>query len=145
MSEEQNYANHGKLVPLFHFFALPVLGLYLLWTCYRLWTSHFSIDGFVNVIVAAALLASLFCARLFALAVQDRVIRLEERLRFARLLPAELSARYDEFTVSQIVALRFASDAELSGLAQKVLEEKILSRKQIKQMVKNWRADHLRA
>jgi Family of unknown function (DUF6526) len=143
--DEQNYANHGKLVPLFHFFALPVLGLYFLWTCHQLWTSHFSIDGFVNVIVAAALLASLFCARLFALAVQDRVIRLEERLRFARLLPADLSARYDEFSISQVVALRFASDAELPGLARKVLDEKLRDRKQIKQMVKNWRADHLRA
>ncbi len=143
--DEQNYANHGKLVPLFHFFALPVLGFYFLWTCYRLWTSHFSIDGFVNVIVAAALLASLFCARLFALAVQDRVIRLEERLRFERLLPADLSARYDEFAISQVVALRFASDAELPGLARKVLDEKLRERKQIKQMVKNWRADHLRA
>lgn len=145
MAEEQNYANHGKIVPLFHFFALPVLGLYFLWTCYRLWTLHFSIDGFVNVIVAAALLGSLFCGRLFALAVQDRVIRLEERLRFAQLLPADLSARYDEFTISQIVALRFASDAELPGLARQVLEEKLVNRKQIKQMVKNWRADHMRA
>jgi len=145
MAEEQNYANHGKIVPLLHFFALPVLGLYFLWTCYRLWTLHFSIDGFVNVIVAAGLLGSLFCARLFALAVQDRVIRLEERLRFAQLLSADLSARYEEFTISQIVALRFASDAELPGLARKVLEEKLLDRKQIKQMVKNWRADQMRA
>jgi hypothetical protein len=145
MTEEQKYSNHGKIVPLFHYFALPVLGLYFLWTCYRLWTSHFSIDGFVNLIVAAALLATLFCGRLFALAVQDRVIRLEERLRFAKLLPADLSARFDEFTISQIVSLRFASDAELPGLARKVLDEKILERKQIKQMVKNWRADHLRA
>ena|SRR5215475_2521231 len=142
---EQNYKNHAKLFPLFHYFALPVLGLYFLWTLYRLWTSHFSIDGFVNVIVAAALLATLFCGRLFALAVQDRVIRLEEKLRFGRLLPAELSSRFDELTVSQIVALRFASDEELPGLARKVFDEKLRDRKQIKQLVKNWKADHLRA
>ncbi|MBS1841832.1 MAG: hypothetical protein JSS69_07875 [Acidobacteria bacterium] len=145
MAEQQNYTNHVKFVPLFHFFALPVLGLYFLWTLYRLWTSHFSVDGFVNVVVAAALLASLLCGRLFALAVQDRVIRLEERLRFARLLPTDLNARYDELTISQIVSLRFASDAELPELARKVLDERVQDRKQIKQMVKNWRADHLRA
>ena len=143
--DDQNFKNHVKIFPLFHFFALPVLGLYFLWTLYRLWTSHFSIDGFVNVIVAAALLATLFCARLFALAVQDRVIRLEERLRFARLLPAELSSRFDELTISQIVALRFASAEELPDLARKVLDDKLTDRKQIKLLVKNWRADHLRA
>jgi len=132
-------------VPLFHYFALPVLGLNLLWACYRVWKSHFSLESFVGVVVAAALLGTLFCARLFALAVQDRVIRLEERLRFARLLPADLSSRFDEFSISQIVALRFASDAELPTLAWKVLTEKIEDRKQIKLMVQNWRADTLRA
>jgi len=142
---EQNYKNHMRFFPLFHFFALPVLGLYFLWTFYRLWTLHFSIDGFVNVILAAALVAIALCARLFALAVQDRVIRLEERLRFARLLPPELSSRFDEYTIPQIVALRFASDEELPGLARKVLDEKLAGRKQIKLMVRNWRADHLRA
>jgi hypothetical protein len=143
--DEQNYKNHVKFVPLFHYFALPVLSLYFLWTLYRLWTSHFSIDAFVNVIVAAALVATLFCARLFALTVQDRVIRLEERLRFARLCPADLSSRFDDLTVSQIVALRFASDEELPTLARKVLDEKLRDRKQIKLMVKHWKADNLRA
>jgi len=77
--------------------------------------------------------------------VQDRVIRLEERLRCERLLPADLKPRIAEFTVSQLVALRFASDAELPALARKVLDEKISERKPIKQLVKNWRADYLRA
>jgi len=142
---DQNYGNHVKFVPLFHYFALPVLGLNVLWSCYRVWKLRFSVESFVGVVVAAALLGTLFCARLFALAVQDRVIRLEERLRFARLLPADLSSRFDEFSISQIVALRFASDAELPTLAWKVLTEKIEDRKQIKLMVQNWRADTLRA
>jgi hypothetical protein len=142
---EQNFKNHVKLVPLFHFFVLPVLGLYFFWTLYRLWTSHFSIDSIVSAIVAAALIAAVLSARIFALAVQDRVIRLEERFRFARLLPAELSSRFDEYTISQIVALRFASDEELPSLAQKVLDEKLRDRKQIKLLVRHWRADHLRA
>jgi hypothetical protein len=73
------------------------------------------------------------------------VIRLEERLRYERVLPADLKPRIEEFTVSQLVALRFASDAELPGLARKVLDEKMNERKSIKQMVKNWRPDYLRA
>ena len=76
-----------------------------------------------------------------ALVVQDRVIRLEERLRMARLLPDDLRPRIDEFTVSQLAALRFASDAELHDLARRVLVEKIERRDEIKRAIKNWRAD----
>jgi hypothetical protein len=86
-----------------------------------------------------------FLARLFALAVQDRVIRLEEQLRYERMLPAELQARAGELTMEQIIALRFASDAELTALTRKVLEEKLTERKAIKQLVKNWKPDYWRA
>jgi hypothetical protein len=79
------------------------------------------------------------------LRVQDRVIRLEERLRMQRLLPADLQERIGEFAPGQLVALRFASDSELPGLARKVLDDKVAGGKAIKQMVKNWRADYLRA
>ena len=79
------------------------------------------------------------------LKVQDRVIRLEERLRYERVLPADLKPRIGEFTVSQLVSLRFASDAELPALARKVLEEKMNERKAIKRMVKTWRPDYSRA
>ncbi len=84
-------------------------------------------------------------ARLFALSVQDRVIRLEERLRCERLLPPDLQPRIVEFEPAQLVALRFASDAELPGLARKVLDEKLKDRKAIKQLMKTWRPDYLRA
>jgi hypothetical protein len=77
--------------------------------------------------------------------VQDRVIRLEEQLRYTRLLPEDLKARAGDFSIAQIVSLRFASDAELPALARKVLSENVQDRKQIKQMVQNWRADYLRA
>ena len=80
-----------------------------------------------------------------ALTVQDRLIRLEERLRYERVLPADLKARIGEFTVTQLIALRFASDAELPALARKVLDDKISERKAIKQMVKTWKPDYLRA
>jgi hypothetical protein len=83
--------------------------------------------------------------RAFAVTVQDRVIRLEERLRMAALLPAELQRRIPEFSAGQLVALRFASDAELAALARRVLDEKIEDPKAIKLLVREWRADHLRA
>jgi hypothetical protein len=143
--EQQNFKNHAKYVPLFHFFSAPVLIMNFVWSCVRLWKSHWGIEGFLGVLVAAGLLTTLLSARLAALAVQDRVIRLEEQLRYARLLPEDLKARTGDFSIAQIVSLRFASDAELPALARKVLSENVQDRKQIKQMVQNWRADYLRA
>jgi uncharacterized membrane protein YciS (DUF1049 family) len=142
---EQNFANHTKVFPPFHFFVLPVFILNFGWSIYRLKAWNYSIDGFIAVVVALALLIGFLCARIFALKVQDRVIRLEERLRYQRLLPADLQPRIEEFTVAQFVSLRFASDAELPALARKVLDEKLNERKTIKQLVKNWKPDHLRA
>jgi hypothetical protein len=100
--------------------------------------------GIFGVLLAIALLVMAFLARLFALGVQDRVIRLEERIRCERLLPEDLKPRIGEFTTVQMVGLRFASDAELPSLARKVLDGKVNDRKAIKQMVQNWRADYQR-
>ena len=143
--EEQNLANHGKYVPVFHFFAIPVFVINFGWSLYRLWKLGLSFEGVFGVLLAAALVVLVFEARLFPLRVQDRLIRLEERMRFARLLPADLQPRIGEFTAGQMVALRFASDAELPVLARKVLDEKLTEQKAIKQQIKNWRADYLRA
>ena len=142
---EQNLANHTKFFPLFHFFVLPVLLVNLGIQVY--WLKEFwnTFRGIFNVLLALALIAGFLSARRFALAVQDRVIRLEERLRYQRLLPADLQPRIEEFTVAQLVSLRFASDAELPALARKVLDEKMQERKAIKQLVKNWKPDYLRA
>jgi uncharacterized protein DUF6526 len=144
---EQNFANHTKFFPLFHFFVLPVLlvnlGIQVYWLK-ELWNT-FTFRSIFNVLLALALIAGFLSARRFALAVQDRVIRLEERLRYQRLLPADLQPRIEEFSVAQLVSLRFASDAELPALARKVLDEKMQERKAIKQLVKNWKPDYLRA
>jgi Family of unknown function (DUF6526) len=143
---EQNFANHIRFVPLFHFFAIPVFVINFVWSLYRLWTLGFSFAGIFGVLLAAALVVLALYARLFALAVQDRVIRLEERLRYERVLPEGLRWRADdELTVDQFVSLRFASDEELPALMQKVLDEKLTQRKGIKRLVKNWRPDYLRA
>ncbi|MDQ1410633.1 MAG: hypothetical protein QOJ41_2368 [Acidobacteriaceae bacterium] len=142
---QQNFANHTKMVPAFHYFVLPVLFLNVGWSVYRWKTSLWPLDGAIWVLTSVALLMGFLLARMFALSVQDRVIRLEERLRCERLLPQDLQPRIVEFEPGQLVALRFASDQELPALARKVLDEKMKDRKAIKQQIKNWRADSLRA
>ncbi len=142
---EQNFANHGKFFPPFHFFVIPVMAINFIWSTYRWTVAGFSLDGFDRVLLAAALLVGFGTVRRMALTVQDRVIRLEERLRYERVLPADLKVRIGEFTVTQLIALRFASDLELPVLARKVLDDKINERKAIKQMVKTWKPDYLRA
>ena len=142
---EQNFANHARYVPAFHFFVLPVLLLNIGWSIYRWKTSLWSIDGAVWVLTSVALLIGLLFARLFVLSVQDRVIRLEERIRCEKLLPQDLQVRIIEFEPGQLVSLRFASDAELPALARRVLDEKLRDRKAIKQLIKSWRPDYLRA
>jgi hypothetical protein len=142
---EQSYGNHVKLFPPFHFFVLPVMLLNFVWSIRLLYISHFALWGFISVIVALALLLGFLTARMATLSVQDRVIRLEEHLRYERLLPADLQRHIGEFTVAQLVSLRFAGDAELPALARKVLDEKLNDRKTIKRLIKNWKPDYLRA
>jgi hypothetical protein len=142
--EAQNFRNHSKVVPAFHLFVLPMLIVNLVsmivFAC-----RHFSYRSVEGALTALALLLGIMYARMFALKVQDRVIRLEMRLRLAEILPADLRGRIGEFTLAQLIALRFASDAELPALGRKVLDEKIGERKAIKAMVQNWQADELRA
>jgi uncharacterized protein DUF6526 len=142
---EQNLKNHVRLVPPFHFFVLPVLLVNLVWSLVRLRSLGFTFQGIFGVVLALALILLALHARLFALSVQDRLIRLEERLRYERVLPEELRWRADELTVNQFVSLRFACDEELPKLMQKVLDEKMTKRKAIKQLIKKWRPDYLRA
>jgi len=140
----QTYKNHPRLLPAFHFFVLPVLLLNLLNELRRAWRNPSEGAVFI-VVVAAALLTLAFLSRIQALTVQDRVIRLEMRLRLRQVLPPELHGRIDTLTHRQLVALRFASDAELPELVREILDGKLQTSKEIKQRVKNWQADWLRA
>ena len=142
---EQNLVNHTRFVPAFHFFVLPVFVANFVWSLFRLKQLEFSFAGIFGVVFALALMILALYARMFALAVQDRVIRLEERLRYERVLPTDLQTRCGELTLNQIVSLRFACDAELPALARKVLDEKLTERKAIKQLIKTWRPDYQRA
>jgi hypothetical protein len=142
---EQSYANHVKKVPILLYFLTPVFSLNFGWAVYRFVRTGFTAGAGIYVLVAAALLVQMLLQRGFALKVQDRVIRLEEQLRYQRLLSPDLQARAGGLTIGQIVSLRFASDAELPELARRVLDEKLLDCKTIKQLIKNWKADELRA
>jgi uncharacterized protein (DUF58 family) len=140
----QNYANHVRRPPTAYLAAGLVFAVSFLWALYGL-KGNLSFASILGVLFAASLLALFICARAFAITVQDRVIRLEMQLRLERLLPQELRSRIGEFTVKQLVALRFAGDAELPGLARDVLDGKVTEPDAIKRAIQNWKADWLRA
>lgn len=140
----QSYANHARFIPAYHMVAGPILLVYFLWSAYRAVTAP-GAETIITLFLSIALIIIFFFARIMALTVQDRVIRLEMRLRMRELLPPDLVARIPEFTHKQLVALRFASDAELPALARKVLDERLTDGKAIKQLVRDWQADTLRA
>jgi hypothetical protein len=140
----QSYKTHVRFFPPFHFFVLPVL---LINVGVAGWMFYKAPGGlaFWQLIVALALVMTALTARLMALAVQDRVIRLEMRLRMRDVLPPDLQARIADITREQCVGLRFASDAELPGLVRRVLAGELTSRGDIKKQVSHWQGDYLRA
>jgi hypothetical protein len=138
----QNFSNHTRLDPPFHFFILPVFAISLILTIVHL-VRRPSVHSAWLVVFILAAIAAIFKIRLYALRVQDRVIRLEERLRFATLLDPALRPRIAEFTEAQLIALRFASDAELPTLTARALNEK-LSNSEIKKSIQHWRPDYWR-
>ena len=139
----QNFANHRRIVPLYHLGVFGVLAINLIWRLVALvrWTSW---TALLDLLVAVALLGLFFYARIFALTVQDRIIRLEMRLRLKEILPADLKVRVGELTPVQLIGLRFASDAEMPDLVREVLTNNIGNRDEIKRRVKDWVPDYLR-
>ena len=144
MPATQSFENHTRVVPAYHMLAFGIFVINFIWSIYELIHAP-SGQAVISLLLSMAFLLLFFYARIFVLTVQDRIIRLEMRLRLQQLLPAELRLRVGEFSVNQLVALRFASDEELPTLARKVLDEKIEERKAIKKLVKNWQPDLLRA
>ena len=146
MSEKpQSLKNHARFVPAFHFFVFPILAANAVWLTIHAFRAPLGVASLLPALTGWALVTLAFLARIFALTVQDRVIRLEMRLRLRELLPPDLQPRLGEFTRAQLVALRFAGDRELPALARRVLDGKIQDRKAIKSLVEDWQADHLRA
>ena len=142
-NQGQNFANHTRTVAPFHYVALPILLANFLWRVWSLFDG-ITIDASLNLLLAVALIIVALVARTFALGAQDRVIRLEMRLRMRELLPEDLQRRINDFTPTQMVGLRFASDAELPELARKVLDENITKATPIKKMVTDWQGDYFR-
>jgi hypothetical protein len=145
----QTFANHARFDPPFHFFVLPLLVLALVAALIHFFAhithgdfrDHF--HAFMLILLAFAFVILALKIRMYSLKVQDRVIRLEERLRLATLLSEPLRSRIPELTEGQLIGLRFASDAELPRLTERALNEK-LSRADIKKAIQIWRPDYWR-
>jgi hypothetical protein len=144
MSEpQQSLQNHARIIPAYHYFIFGAFAINLILSVMDVVNAP-SLRTGAGVLTAAALIVLTLYARVFALKAQDRVIRLEMRLRMKDLLPPALQPRIGEFTPGQLVAMRFASDAELPALAATVLAGNVQDKKAIKGMIKDWQGDFLR-
>jgi hypothetical protein len=139
---QQSRQNHVRNDPAFHFFLLPALLLMLIWTIIHL-VRHPESTSAILLILVILMIVITFRFRPYALKVQDRVIRLEERLRLTALLPEPLRSRIADLTERQLIALRFASDAQIPTLVERTLTEN-LNGKQIKNAIQTWRPDYWR-
>jgi hypothetical protein len=139
----QTYKSHARWVPAFHFFVLPVLLINAIISAIRFVGNPSGPMGW-SVLVAVALFLGMFLLRGMPLRAQDRIIRLEERARFDRLLPGDLRGRVGELSTAQFIALRFAPDDEVPDLTRRALAGELKTQADIKQAIKNWRPDTLR-
>jgi Family of unknown function (DUF6526) len=145
MAQPQSFQHHARFDPPFHFFIAPVLLLNVIFTIYvviHTWPHHILIHLWL-IVISLVLFAMAGIFRGYALKNQDRLIRLEEQLRLADLLPEDQLDLVDALTIDQFIGLRFASDAEVATLAQRAVAEN-LNRKQIKQLITTWRPDNQR-
>ena len=145
--DTQNYSNHTRWYPLVHFVIMPLLILNLLEHLVRIYlaaTGSERLEQAFWSLLGVVLILIVLASRLQALKAQDRLIRLEERLRFRELLSADLAQRASNLPVGQIIALRFASDVELPELVKRVVDGELSTSKEIKMAIKSWRADEFR-
>jgi hypothetical protein len=139
----QTYGSHRRWIPMFHFFAVPVLLINVIVTAVQFVRDPRPIMAW-SVVVALALFLGIVLLRFMPLRAQDRVIRLEERGRLERLVPNDLRGRVGELTPDQLIAIRFAPDDEVPDLTRRALNGELKTQSDIKRAIKNWRADHLR-
>ena len=142
-NSSQTYTSHTRFDPPFHFFIIPVAVITVLLLIWNLYQVGMTFAGVWTVVVAIAALVAFFKIRLYALKDQDRIIRLEERLRLSTILPEPLRSRIGELSESQLIALRFACDGELPSLVEKTLSSK-LPAAEIKKTIVTWRPDYHR-
>jgi len=141
--QAQELGTHRRWVPAWHFFTVPVLVGNVVVVVVR-FVRDPTINNGWGFLVALALLIGIVLSRNMPLRAQDRIIRLEERIRLQRVLPADLRGRIDDLTTDQLIGLRFAPDDELSELARRALSGDLKTRTDIKRAIANWRADNMR-
>ena len=142
-NDSQNFSNHTRMVPGYHYVTFMLAAVFAVWSVVRAFRMP-AAETLYPLAGALALIGIAWYARVFALQAQNRTIRLEERLRLARLLPADHQGNVDAIAPSQLIALRFAPDSEVTDLARKVIANPSMTAKEIKAQIKNWRADHYR-
>ena len=140
----QNYSNHTHWTPAYHFITVPLYLFYLAWAVRRVLANP-NADTWFALLGAVALMFVGAVSRMQALKVQDRVIRLEERLRLAQILPPDLQPHIGTLRARHLIALRFASDEEVPGLVREIVANPSMTSREIKQRVRKWRADWFRA
>lgn len=143
-AKAQSFENHARWNPLYHFVASPITGLYFVHTAWHA-ARNPSAAHLLEAVYAFGVFAAVVASRLMALTVQNRVIRLEMRLRLREVLPAALHPRIAELRTKDLIALRFAGDAELPGLVERTLKGEFGSPREIKRAVRDWQPDFLRA
>ncbi|MBA2685448.1 MAG: hypothetical protein H0U66_13260 [Gemmatimonadaceae bacterium] len=144
-SQTQRFENHARYYPLFHFVAVPLLVLYLLYSLYALVRTP-TLATLANTVLAAGVCASLFAARIMVLVVQNRVIRLEMAMRLERVLGAAAAAdAIATVPLGRLISLRFASDPELAALLARVRSRELATNRDVKQAIREWQPDLLRA
>jgi uncharacterized protein DUF6526 len=139
----QTRDSHRRFIPMWHFFVLPVLTANVVFAAIHFYNARNFGSGW-NTVVAIALVTGIFLSRSMPLRAQDRVIRLEERLRFEKILPADLRGRVADLTPDQLIGLRFAPDDEVPELTRRALNGELKTRADIKREIRNWRPDHFR-
>jgi hypothetical protein len=139
----QTYANHIRFHPPFHYFLAPGALVLIILTVINVFRHSSRLDAWILLLMAILFFAALFLVRLYPLKAQDRIIRLEERLRLQTVLSAPLVRRIPELTEAQLLALRFASDSELPAIVEKALAANMPAG-EIKKNIVAWRADTFR-
>lgn len=143
MSKPQSAESHAMVVPMYHYVTFGLLFIPTVYFLYVMVTA-FSVQAVMTAVFGVGVIFAALHARLFPLGVQDRVIRMEERLRLARVLPAEMHGGIESISTGILIGLRFAPDEELEELVRRVQSGELSDRKAVKMAVKNWRADHQR-
>ena len=141
--QTQTFSTHRRIIPAFHFFALPILLINMFVVAMQFWKDPRLVNGWA-LLVAIALAIGIASSRFMPLRAQDRIIRLEERTRLERLLPADLRGRIGDLTERQLVAIRFAPDNEVADITRRALSGELKSPGEIKRAIKDWRGDYFR-